>query len=144
MTLAEKEQRLLGELTLLKDTQARLEWLIERARARQLLPVELRVDANRVEGCLSKLWFVAEFRDGRCWFRSESDSLIVKSVAGLLTDFYSGCAPPEIVRHDPSFLAAVGLSHHLTPSRRNALGRVWQKMRVFAEQHLAQPAAPAN
>jgi cysteine desulfuration protein SufE len=144
VTLAEKEQRLLAELASLPDVAARLAWLIEQARARVMLPVELRVDANRVEGCLSKLWFVAEFRDGRCWFRSESDSLIVKSVAGLLTDFYSGCKPQEIVRHEPEFLAAIGLSHHFTAIRRNAMGRVWQKMRAFAEQHLPQPAVPAK
>ena len=141
MTLAGKQKRLVAELAALEDAQSRLAWLIERARARPLLPAEQRVDANRVEGCLSKLWFAAEFRDGRCWFHSESDSLIVKSVAGLLTDFYSGHTPEAIVKHEPSFLAAVGLSHHFTPSRRNAMGRVWEKMRAFAMQHLAtQPA----
>ncbi len=126
------------------DVATRLTWLIEQARARPLLAAELRVDANRIEGCLSKLWFVEEFRDGRCWFRSESDSLIVKSIAGLLTDFYSGREPQEIVLHDAAFLAAVGLSHHFTPTRRSALGRVWQKLRGFAQQHLPPPAAPAS
>jgi cysteine desulfuration protein SufE len=141
--LAEKERRLLAELASMPDAATRLTWLIEQARARPMLPAELRVDANRIEGCLSKLWFVEEFREGRCWFRSESDSLIVKSLAGLLTDFYSGRKPEEIARHDPVFLSAVGLSHHFTANRRNALGRVWQKMRDFAEHHLPQ-AAPAN
>lgn len=142
MTLAEKQQRLLAELASLPDAATRLEWLIDRARERPLLPAEQRVDANRIEGCLSKLWFVPEFCDGRCWFRSESDSLIVKAVAGLLTDFYSDRTPAEILKHEPEFLAAVRLSHHFTASRRNAMGRVWEKMRAFAEQHLARPAPP--
>ena len=101
----------------------------------------LRVEAFRVEGCLSKLWFVPEFRDGRCWFRSESDSLFVKAMAGLLCDFYSGHTPEEIAALEPDFLRNVGFSHHLTPSRRNALGRVWQKIRAFAAR---QPAASAT
>lgn len=141
MTLAGKQKKLVAELSALKDTQARLAWLIERAHARPLLPAEQRVDANRVEGCMSKLWFAAEFCKGRCWFRSESDSLIVKAVAGLLTDFYSGHTPEEIAAHEPAFLASVGLGHHLTPSRRNAMGRVWEKMRAFAAQHLATKPA---
>ena len=144
MTLAEKQQRLLAELAALPDAATRLTWLIEQARARVMLPAEQRVDANRVEGCLSKLWFVAEFRDGLCWFRSESDSLIVKSIAGLVTDFYNGRTAAEILKHEPEFLSAVGLSHHFTASRRNAMGRVWEKMRTFAEQHLPQPAVPAK
>ena len=134
MTLAEKQRRLLAELAPLADTQARLAWLIERARERPLLPAKFRIDSNRVEGCLSKLWFVTEFRDGRCWFQSESDSLFVKAIAGLLCDFYSGHTPEEIAAHEPAFLAGLGFSHHLTPSRRNTLGRVWQKIRAFSLQ----------
>jgi cysteine desulfuration protein SufE len=140
VTLSEKQRRLLAELAPLEDAQARLAWLIERARERPLLPAELRIDSNHIEGCLSKLWFVPGIRDGRCWFRSESDSLFVKAMAGLLCDFYSGHTPEEISAHDPDFLTQIGFSHHLTPSRRNALGRVGQKIRAFAAQHLATAA----
>jgi cysteine desulfuration protein SufE len=135
VTLDEKQRRLAGELALLQDAPGRLAWLIERARQRPMLPIEFRLDANLVEGCMSKLWFVKDFRDGRCWFRSESDSLVVKSVAGLLCDFYSGHTPAEILRHPPAFLGAVGIPHYLTPNRRSTLGRVWEKIRAFAEKH---------
>ena len=138
--MPEKQRRLLAEMAPLEDAQARMAWLIERARERPLLPAEFRIDSNRVEGCLSKLWFVPEFRDGRCWFRSESDSLFVKAMAGLLCDFYSGQTPEEIAAHDPGFLAKIGFSHHLTSSRRNALGRVGLKIRAFATQPPATAA----
>ena len=139
MTLDEKQRRLIGELAPLPDAPARLAWLIERARERPMLPAELRLDACLVEGCLSKLWFVTEFRDGRCWFRSESDSLVVKSVAGLLCDFYSGHTPAEIVKHPPAFLGAVGIPHYLTANRRGTMGRVWEKIRAFAESRFSRP-----
>lgn len=141
VTLPDKERQLLAELQGLPETQARLAWLIERARQRPLLPAELRVDAHRVEGCLSKLWFVPEFRDGRCWFRAESDSLFVKAMAGLICDFYSGHAPEEITAHDAGFFSAIGFSHHLTPTRRNTFGRLGQKIHSFAARHAAAPAA---
>jgi len=140
VTLPEKEHRLIAELASLPETQARLAWLIENARQRPLLPPELRVDANRVEGCLSALWFVPEFRDGRCWFRTESDSLFVKAMAGLICDFYSGRTPEEITAHDPGFLSKIGFSHHLTPTRRNTLGRVGARIQAFA----AGQTAPAR
>ena len=135
VTLDEKQRRLAKELAPLPDASARLAWLIEGARQRPMLPVEFRLDANLVEGCMSRLWFVKDFDDGRCWFRSESDSLVVKSVAGLLCDFYNGQTPSEILKHPPDFLGAVGIPQYLTPNRRSTLGRVWAKIRAFAEKH---------
>jgi cysteine desulfuration protein SufE len=144
VTLDEKQRLLAKELAPLPDAPARLAWLIERARRRPMLPVELRLDAHLVEGCLSKLWFVPEFRDGRCWFRSESDSLVVKSVAGLLCDFYSGHTPAEILERPPVFLSSVRIPYYLTPNRRSTMGRVWEKIRGFAENHIRPLAGIAG
>lgn len=144
MTLAEKQQELTDTLVSLPGAAGRLGWLIEQARLRPLLPAEHRVEARRVEGCLARLWFVPEFRQGRCYFRSDSDSLIVKSIAGLLCDFYSGCRPEEILAHDPGFLTDLGIKQHITPNRRNALSSVWKKIAAFAEAHLAAAAVPSG
>jgi cysteine desulfuration protein SufE len=61
---------------------------------------------------------------------------VVKAIAGLLCDFYSGHAPAEILAHNPDFLAPLGITQHLTPNRRNALAKVWERIRQFAERHL--------
>jgi cysteine desulfuration protein SufE len=135
MTLAEKEQQVSASLAGLRNFQQRLNWLVEQARARPPVPKATCTDTHRVPGCLARLWLVAEFRDGRCYFQAESDSLIIKAIAGLLCALYSDCAPQEILAHDPSFLAAYGISQHLTPNRRNALARVWDEIRHFAETH---------
>jgi len=141
VTLPEKQQRLLDELAPLADSQARLAWLVDRARSQPLLPAQLRTDAHRIEGCLSKLWFVPEFRDGRCWFQAESDSLFVKATAGLLCEFYSGETPGAILAQEPEFLRRLGFSHHLTPHRRSTLDRVWQKIRDFAAHQVPATAS---
>jgi cysteine desulfuration protein SufE len=107
--------------------------LVERAKKLPPLAPELRVEKNLLAGCLAKLWLAAEFRDGKCFFACDSDSLVVKAVAGLLCDFYSGQPPAEILAHDPQFLAPLGITQHLTPNRRNALAKVWEQIRQFAE-----------
>ncbi|MBA4149740.1 MAG: SufE family protein [Verrucomicrobia bacterium] len=135
MTIAEKKQALLAQLSAIKNSQERFAHLISLARQQPPLEPEFKTDAYRVEGCLAKLWFVATFRDGRCYFRTDSDSAIVKSVAALLADFYSGQTPKEILTTDPSFLETVGISQHLTQNRRNSLGKVWEKIRAFAGAH---------
>ena len=133
MTLAEKQNQLAAELTALKHGQDRLALLVERAKKMPSLAPELRITENLIPGCLAKLWFVPQFRAGKCFFSCDSDSLIVKAIAGLLCEFYSGHAPEEILAHDPNFLAPLGITQHLTPNRRNALSKIWERIRQFAE-----------
>jgi|SRR5665213_2246186 len=133
MNLAEKQAELTAQLAALKNGQDRLAFLVEKARQRPPLAPELRVAENLIPGCLAKLWFVSQFRDGKCFFNCESDSLVVRAVAGRLCEFYSGHAPAEILAHDPKFLAPLGITQHLTPNRRNALSKIWERIRQFAE-----------
>ena len=137
MSLAEKQVELTSQLGGLNNGQDRLAFLVGRAKQRPPLPPELRVDANLIPGCLAKLWFVPQFRAGNCFFDSDSDSLVVKAIAGLLCGFYSGSAPADILVHDPNFLAPLGITQHLTPNRRNALSKIWERIRQFAEQNLS-------
>lgn len=132
MNLAEKQVALTARLAALKNGQDRLAFLVEKARQRSPPAPEFRVDENLVPGCLAKLWFAPELCDGKCFFVCDSDSLVVKAIAGLLCEFYSGHAPAEILAHDPGFLAPLGITQHLTPNRRNALSKVWERIRQFA------------
>ena len=135
MNLAEKQVDLTAQLAALKNGQDRLALLVERAKKLPPLMPELRVEENLIPGCLAKLWFVPHFRNGRCFFACDSDSLVVKAIAGLLCQFYHGHAPVEILAHSPDFLAPLGITQHLTPNRRNALAKVWERIRQFAEAH---------
>jgi cysteine desulfuration protein SufE len=136
MTLAEKQHQLTAELAALKNGQDRLALLIERAKKNPPLTPELRGEKNLIPGCLAKLWLVAEARDGKCFFVCDSDSLVVKSIASLLGEFYSGHTPAEILAHDPKFLVPLGITQHLTPNRRNALGKVWERIQQFARDNI--------
>ena len=132
MTLLSKRQVFLASLPRHTSAQARLSWLVEHARQQTPLEAEFKTEAHRVPGCLSKLWLIAQCREGRCFFRCDSDSQIIKAIAGLLCDFYSNCLPAEILSQDPSFFREAGITQHLTGNRRNALSRVWETIRAFA------------
>ena len=133
MNLAEKQQQLTAQLAALKNGQDRLALLVEQARKIPPFPSALRLEQNLIPGCLAKLWFISESRDGKCFFTCDSDSLVVKAVAGLLCEFYSDQPPTEITAHSPEFLAPLGITQHLTPNRRNALSKIWECIRQFAE-----------
>ena len=136
MTLPEKKQELIEDLGLLPSAQDRLMYVVDRAKKTPHLPDHLRTAATRVEGCLSNLWFIPEFKDGNCYFQVDADSHIVRGIAIVLADFYSGHPPTEILQNDPAFLSTVGITQHLSPNRRNGLSRLWEEIRSFASKHL--------
>ena len=136
MTLAEKKQELIDDLSLLPSAQDRLMYVVDRAKKSPALPEELRNAETRVEGCLSNLWFIPEYKEGKCYFRVDADSHIVRGIAVVLAEFYSGHPPAEILQNDPAFLSTVGITQHLSPNRRKGLSRLWDKIRGFAAEHV--------
>lgn len=136
MTLAEKKDELVEDLGLLPSAQDRLMYVVDRAKKSPHLPDHLRTPETRVEGCLSNLWFIPEFKDGKCYFEVDADSHIVRGIAIVLAEFYSGHAPEEILQNDPAFLSTVGITQHLSPNRRSGLSRLWDKIRTFAAEQI--------
>lgn len=140
MNLAQRQKQWTDRLTALPDPQQRLWTLTEAAEWQPGLAPDQRCERYLVEGCLADLWVVPSLDRGRCRFRCDSESLIVKGVAGLLCTVYSGSTPAEILEHPPHFLREAGITAHLTANRRNALTRVWEVIRLFAASHLeAEP-----
>jgi cysteine desulfuration protein SufE len=136
MSLDAKKRELVEDLGLLPSAQDRLMYIVDQAKKAERLPPDCRTDAFKVEGCLSNLWFVPDFRDGRCFFKVDADSHIVRGIALLLANYYSGETPAEILQHDPGFLSEAGITQHLSPNRRNGLSRLWEKIRGFAAAHV--------
>ena len=134
-TIQQKRDELIRRLSGIKGFHDRFAYIVEQGKQRLPLEASLKTDAYIVEGCLSNLWFVPELRGGKCYFRADADSLVVKSIAALLCDLYSGFSSEEILSLDPSFLADVGITQHLSPNRRNSLSRLWEKIRGFAMEH---------
>jgi cysteine desulfuration protein SufE len=137
VTIAAKQRQLTAALGALKTAQDRLGYVVGRGRTAPPLGSEFETEAFHVEGCLAKVWFVPEFAGGRRQFRADSDSAIAKGIAVLLCEICSGQRPEDIVQSSPVFLEELGLTQHLTPNRRNSLGKIWQKIQDFARGHLA-------
>ncbi len=140
MDLAAKQQQMIDDLAVVDDPQERLALVVDRARRRPPLPEAERNDANRVRGCVSLAWVAAEMRDGRCFFRGDADSPLVRGLIVLLCDFYSDAAPADVAATEPELLPRLGLAKNLSPTRLNGLASVRAKIRDFAASHAA-PAA---
>ncbi|MEY4272840.1 MAG: hypothetical protein RL250_1706 [Verrucomicrobiota bacterium] len=131
MSLVERRAQLVAELEPFGDHHERFQYVIDRAKSAPPLPAALKLDAFLIEGCTSNLWLVPALEGGVCRFRCDADSLITKGVAALVCEFYDGAAPAEVAATDADFLAAVGITQHLSPNRRNGLSNLVGKIRAF-------------
>jgi cysteine desulfuration protein SufE len=138
MTLKQKKDALVEEITLIPDAYERLGYIVDRGKKADGLTEDLRIDSFKIEGCMSQLWVVPAYKEGLCSFKSESDSAIVKGIASLLCDFYSEATPDDIRKTDADFLSEVGITQHLSPNRRNGLSRIVESIQHFAKSCLAE------
>ncbi len=138
MNLADRQVALTEEIMLIPDAYERLGYIVELGKKAEALSEDLRIDSFKIEGCMSQLWIVPEFKNGLCFFRSESDSAIVKGIASLLCQFYSEAQPEQIIENDASFLGEIGITQHLSPNRRNGLSRIVESIQRFAQSCLAE------
>jgi cysteine desulfuration protein SufE len=132
VNLAERQRQLIADYAIIDDAQERLAAVVDNARHAPRLPETERTEANRVRGCVSQAWIAAELRDGRCHFRSDADSPLVRGLLKLLCDLYSGARPDEVAATEPVLLEALGLAKNLSPTRLNGLRSVREKIREFA------------
>lgn len=134
-TLLEHQHQRLAPFLHIGDPQQRLACIVEQARHKPSLAPPARIEANRVEGCLVRFWFVPEFRDRQCFFHCDSDAVSLKAIGGLLCELYSGHTPEDIVASHHGMLKHLGILHQLAENRQRTLARVEEKIRHFAQEH---------
>ena len=134
--IAQAQEELIDEFELFEDWMDRYQYLIDLGRRLPEFPDELRTEENRIRGCQSQVWFVAEKKDGRLEFRAISDAAIVSGLIALLLRLYSGRYPQDILDTPPDFVTALQLESHLSPTRSNGLSSMLQAIRRFATEAL--------
>lgn len=132
MHLADKLTALVDDFAPIDDLQERLNLIVDRARRQPPLPPATRTDDHRVLGCVSAVWLTAEPRDGKLHFHADADSPLVRGLVLFVTDFFSGAPPAEIAASDADPLQALDLLKNLSPTRRNGLSAVRQRIRTLA------------
>ena len=135
MTLEEKKQRIVEDLSFIEDPHERLGYIIDLGKTAEGLDESFKTDQYRIEGCISNLWLVPTMEDGKCYYRADSDAMVTKGFASLLCQLYSGHQPGEVLTVDPAFLSEVGVTQHLSPNRRNGLTQVGERIMSFAKIH---------
>ena len=126
----------LNGLRSLRDSQQRMARLVAWGKTMPSLSGDDRSEDARVAGCVAQLWFVAGMRNGLCEFRCDSDSAVVRAVAGLLCAVHTELDPAAVLALEGDPLADAGIQHHLSTNRRLGLGRMRERIRAYAQAQL--------
>ncbi len=133
-----EQREIIEEFDLFDDWTGRYQYLIDLGRKLPPLSDAERIDANKVDGCQSQVWIVVSGNAERLDLHAASDSAIVSGLVALLLRVYSGHSAREIMDTDPSFINAIGLGKHLSPTRSNGLAAMVKAIKAHAKRAIAR------
>ena len=138
MTLEEKKQAVIEEFSMYDEWLDKYEYLIELGKALEAYPEEEKTEEKLIKGCQSRVWLDYELKDGKLFFRADSDAIITKGIISLLISVYSGRTPAEIAADDFGFVDRIGLRENLSPTRANGLVSMIDTIKWVANEMAAK------
>lgn len=133
-TIAQEQAAIREDFELFDDWREKIEYVLDLGRKLEPFPEEHRIDANKVRGCQSQVWIVAEKDEtsGHLRIRADSDAFIVKGLIALLLRLYTDRKPEEILANPPIVFDQIGLGAHLSPTRANGLHAMIKRIHQIA------------
>jgi cysteine desulfuration protein SufE len=126
------QQEIIEEFSFFDNWMDRYQYLIDLGRRLPELPESERSEKNRIRGCQSQVWLVAERKGDRLHFRAISDAAIVSGLIAILLRIYSDRKPEDIVATPADFVSALQLEQHLSATRSNGLSSMLETIQRFA------------
>src|SRR3954447_25229649 len=131
-TIEEIEKEIVEEFSLFDSWDDKYEYIIDLGKKLPPLEAEYRKDENKVKGCQSTVWLGAEFKDGKVFYKADSDAVIVKGLISMLIRVLSGQEPDDIVNAKLDFINKIGMINHLAQTRSNGLLAMVKQMKNYA------------
>lgn len=131
-TIEEIENEIVEEFSLFDSWDDKYEYIIDLGKKLPPLEDKYKVDENKVRGCQSTVYLVADFKDGKIFYEAESDAVIVKGLISMLIRVLSGHTPDEITNAKLDFIGKIGMMTHLAQTRSNGLLAMIKQMKNYA------------
>ena len=136
MTLEEKKQQVIEDFSMYDEWLDKYEYLIEQGKNLEPFPEESKTEDKLIKGCQSRVWLDCEKKEGKLFFKADSDAIITKGIISLLIDVYSGRTPKEIAEDDFGFLDQIGLKENLSPTRAGGLASMVETIKNKAAEEV--------
>ncbi len=128
-------EELIENFEILDDWEDKYRYLIDLGEKLPPLEENCKTDAWKVVGCQSQVWLVPTFSDdGTISFRGDSDAMIVRGLIFVVLSIFNHKSKKEIKEIEVNnIFVKMGLEEHLSPSRRNGLSAMVEKIKFYAQ-----------
>lgn len=114
------ENELIENFSYLSDWEDKYHYLIELGNSLPPFDEANKTEENKVEGCMSQVWFTHHLENQKHFFNATSDAHIVRGLEAILLSLINNKTTDEIQSLNISlFFKQIGLQEHLSPTRRN-------------------------
>ena len=137
MQLSDRQQEIIDEFQFFDSWMDKYQYLIDLGHELEPLTEEEKNENNLVRGCQSQVWMVVDGDAANVTIRANSDAAIVSGLIALVVRLYSKASAEEIIKTEPEFVEALGLSQHLSPTRANGLASMLQRLKAETAQLIA-------
>ena len=129
------EQELIENFEFLDSWEDKYRYIIELGEKLPSLDDSFHTEDWKVKGCQSQVWLVPQKHpDGKLTFSGDSDAMIVKGLIAIVLMIYNNKNPSEIKSASINeIFSQLGLREHLSPSRRNGLEAMIEKINQYAD-----------
>jgi cysteine desulfuration protein SufE len=132
--IKERINEIAEDFELFDDELEKYEYIVDVGRSLKPLDESEKIDKFLIEGCTSNVWLICEKKDGKLYFKTDSNTVIVKGLAAILVKIFSNLSAKEISEADLSLLDNLGFSEIITPTRQNGLKSMINKIAKYAQE----------
>jgi cysteine desulfuration protein SufE len=142
--ILETEKEIIEEFALFDSWDDKYEYIIDLGKKLAPLDQVFKTDENRVRGCQSSVWLVADYQQGKLNYQADSDAMIVKGLISMLIRVLSGRTVDEILEARLDFIREIGMTTHLAQTRSNGLLSMVKQMKNYALAYKIKDPLPSN
>jgi cysteine desulfuration protein SufE len=140
-TIKEREEEITDEFSLFDSWEEKYEYIIDLGKRLEPLDDKFKVEENIIKGCQSTVWLTSDFKNGKVYYKADSDAIIVKGLISMLIKVLSGHKPDEIINARLDFIKDIGMMTHLAQTRSNGLLSMVKQIKNYALAYKSVDAA---
>ena len=126
-------EELSDNFSFLDGWEEKYQYVIDLGHKLEPLDEKFKTDDWKVKGCQSQVWLVPQIQNGVFHFKGDSDAILVKGIISIVLLIYNDKTAAEIKNIDVTkIFVKLGLEENLTPSRRNGMLSMVEKIKQYA------------
>lgn len=128
---------IVSSFNLLQDWNDRYAYIIDMSTTLPSMPDSLKIDDNKVHGCMSQVWVSAYHSyiyPEKIYFHGDCDTAVIKGVLAILIQLCNGKTAAQIQQLDvDEFFERLHLYDHLSPTRHVGVYAIVELMKKKAQ-----------